>query len=150
MAVWQFQNLNKYGNIRTRIVYHPDGKPFNITSKGFGPVVTLTRFKYTYEHSVLPPSIFVSPTDGKTFIIPTWQEVVKGTTLDDVKWVKPEIKVAKKSEKIVIKTPSSKGDTEYTTTYYPDTDKYHCDCPGTWRTGGNCKHVKELRIKIGK
>jgi hypothetical protein len=151
MAIWQFQNLNKYGNIRTRIVYRQGGESFGINPNNFGPIVMVKRFKYTYKHSLLPPSLFISPTDGKTFIVPTWQEVIKGTTVEDIEWIKPKIKVETiKVENVVVKTPSSKGDTEYITTYYPTSGKYHCTCPGTWRTGGNCKHIKELRVKIGK
>jgi hypothetical protein len=147
MALWKFSNLNKYGTLRSRILHIPDGKPFSHGS-GFGNVVFVNRFKYSYEHPIFPPSLFKSPTDGKTFIVPTWQEVIEGTKIEDVEWIKPKIKVkVDKVENIIVKTPSSKGDTEYITTYYPNSGKYHCTCPGTWRTGGNCKHIKDLRIK---
>lgn len=147
MALWQFSNLNKYGTLRRRIMHLPDGKPFT-HGPGFGKFVAVSMFKYSYEHPTLPPTIFKSPNDGKFYIVPTWQEVVEGTTTNDVDWIKPTPKVqAVKAENIVVKTPSSKGDTEYVTTYYPASGKYHCTCPGTWRTGGNCKHVKELKLK---
>lgn len=147
MALWQFSNLNKYGTLRSRIMHLPDGKPFS-HGPGFGKVVIVKTFKYRYEHPTLPPTIFQSPNDGRWYIVPTWQEVIEGTTTNDVEWVRPTPKVqAIKSENVIVKTPSSKGDTEYITTYYPSSGKYHCTCPGTWRTGGNCKHIKELKLK---
>ena len=80
----------------------------------------------------------------KTYIMPGWQEVVNGTTLNDIIHIKPKVKVAR--SKTVTKTfNSSSSDAIYTTNYYPDSDKYHCNCPGTWRTGGNCKHIKQMR-----
>ena len=144
--LWKFTNKNKYGNLRGRIIYHPDGQPFTV-GKGFGDFVGVSVFKYKYEHSLIPPHLFTDR-DGKKFIVPEWREVLPETTINDIEWVKPKIKVIKKSEKIIVKTPSSKGDTEYITTYYPDTNKYHCTCPGTWRTGGNCKHIKKLNNEI--
>ena len=75
MALWKFSNLNKYGNWRHRIIALPDNKPFS-HGPGFGKVVGVSRFKYTYEHPILPPSIIVSPTTGKTYIVPAWMEVL--------------------------------------------------------------------------
>jgi hypothetical protein len=147
MALWQFSNLNKYGTLRSRVMYLPDGESFS-HGPGFGKLVIVKKFKYQYEHSTLPPTIFTSPNDGRVYIVPTWQEVVKGTTTNDVEWVRPVAKAQPiKSENVVVKTLSSKGDIEYITTYYPSSGKYHCTCPGTWRTGGNCKHIKELKLK---
>ena len=34
MALWEFTNKNKYGNLRSRIVYRPDGEPFSYNPKG--------------------------------------------------------------------------------------------------------------------
>lgn len=76
--------------------------------------------------------------------MPGWQEVVEGTTLNDVIHIKPKVKVSR-SKTVEVKTKSSSSDIIYTTKYYPDSDKYYCDCPGTWRTRGNCKHIKQMR-----
>ena len=76
--------------------------------------------------------------------MPGWVEVLPETRLEDINWIKPKVKVAK--SKTITKTfKSSSSDAIYTTKYYPDSGKLHCDCPGTWRTGGNCKHVKQMR-----
>jgi hypothetical protein len=147
MALWQFSNLNKYGTLRSRVMYLPDGGSFS-HGPGFGKLVIVKRFKYQHNHPTLPPIVFNPPNSSKWYIVPTWQEVIKGTTINDVEWVRPTLKIKDiKAENVVVKTPSSKGDTEYITTYYPTSGKYHCTCPGTWRTGGNCKHIKELKLK---
>ena len=75
--------------------------------------------------------------------MPGWQEVVEGTTLNDVIHIKPKVK--KKAETIVVETPSSRGDVMYKTRYYPDTKKFSCSCPGVWMSNNNCKHIKKLR-----
>jgi len=146
MAIWKFTNLNKYGMLKTRLV-SVDG-PLE-TGTGFGSFIHASRFKYEYKHPIFPPTLFTSPTDGKVYIVPTWQEVLPETTTRDIEWIKPKIKDIKptKLSKVVVKNMSSNGKDEYTTTYYPEMEKYHCTCPGTWRTQGNCKHVKELRLK---
>ena len=66
------------------------------------------------------------------------------TTLKDINWIKPKPK--KQRAKTIIKTHiSGSGLGEYTTKYYPESGKFHCTCPGYWRSGGNCKHVKQMR-----
>ena len=92
--LWKFTNTNKYGNLRSRIIYRPDGQPFSFNPKGFGKFVHVKVFKYVYEHPLLPPSLFTGQ-DGKKFIVPTWQEVLPETTLNDINWVKPEIEKPK-------------------------------------------------------
>jgi hypothetical protein len=94
----------------------------------------------------MPPALVES--NGKMYIVPTWKEVDPNTTLNDIHWVRPKVKVTK-SETVVKISKSSSSDAEYTTKYYPDSGKYHCDCPGTWRTRGNCKHVKQMRNEQG-
>ena len=39
MALWKFSNLNKYGNIRTRIIYRPDGESFGINPMSNPPTL---------------------------------------------------------------------------------------------------------------
>jgi len=146
MALWKFTNLNKYGNHRSRIIYKPDGEAFGFNPKGFGPFVNVQMFKYEYKHEVMPPGLIES--NGKKYIVPTWKEVDPNTTLKDIEWIKPTPKV--KRSKTVIKTFSSgSSDATYTTKYYPDSGKYFCDCPGSWRSYGNCKHIKQMRNEQG-
>jgi hypothetical protein len=140
MALWEFSAPNKHGMMRTRIV-HTEGS-LN-TSPKFGSPQIVRRFKYKYTHPIYPPMIWKH--EGKTYLMPKWKEVMEGTTLNDVEWVKPKPKVVVKQEPIVITSASSSSDKTYTTTYYPDSGKFWCDCPGMWRSGGNCKHVKQMR-----
>ena len=142
MALWEFSNLNKYGNYRKRII-HTEGA-LSIPGNGFGPSVIANRFRYKYEHPVMPPTIFKH--NGKTYLMPLWKEVVEGTTVDDIEWVKPKPKV--KKEPIVKTFASGSSNNVYETKYYPESGKYYCSCPGAWRSFGNCKHIKELRSKI--
>lgn len=142
MALWKFTNLNKYGNHRSRIIYKPDGEAFGFNPKGFGSFINVQMFKYEYKHEVMPPGLIES--NGKKYIVPTWKEVDPNTTLKDIEWIKPKPKV--KRSKTVIKTFSSgSSDATYTTKYYPDSGKFFCDCPGSWRSYGNCKHIKQMR-----
>jgi hypothetical protein len=144
--LYEFQNYNKHGNIRTRIIPWPNGKAFGINPKGLGSYIGVKVFKYEYKHEILPPGLINA--GGKKYIVPGWQEVLPETELNDIKWVKPKPKVVVKQEPIVVTSVSSSSNKTYTTTYYPDSGKFWCDCPGMWRSGGNCKHVKSLREKV--
>lgn len=145
MALWEFKNLNKHGNIRTRII-HTEGS-LSIPGSAFGPVVFARRFRYKYEHPYMPPTIL--ELNGKTYLMPYWKEVQKGTTINDIEWVKPKPK-KKRSETIIETFTSGSSDKVYETKYYPDSGKFYCSCPGSWRSQGNCKHIKELRLKLNK
>ena len=147
MALWHFTNLNKYGNPRSRIFHRPDGEAFSFNPNGFGSFVAVRRYKYEYEHPVLPPTIL--ELNGKTYLMPLWKEVVKGTTIDDIEWIKPKPK-KKRTEPVIETFTSGSSDSVYTTKYYPDSGNFHCTCPGSWRSRGNCKHIKELRNKINE
>ena len=68
MALWKFSNLNKYGNIRTRIVHLEDGKPFSYNPKGFGPFVEVHRFKYEHHH-LYAPVLFVDSNNQKFILL---------------------------------------------------------------------------------
>ncbi len=141
MALWKFTNLNKHGNLRSRIVYRPDGEAFSFNPKGFGPFVNVRMFRYEYKGAI-PPAL--ATFSGQTYIVPSWQKVDPNTTLKDINWIKPKPK--KQRAKTIIKTHiSGSGLGEYTTKYYPESGKFHCTCPGYWRSGGNCKHVKQMR-----
>jgi hypothetical protein len=142
MALWKFTNLNKYGNSRTRIIHRPNGKAFGFNPHGLGSFVNVQMFKYEYKHDILPPTLTVL--NGQKYIVPTWQKVDPNTTLNDIQWIKPKPKVKRKET--VIKTfKSGSSDMTYTTKYYPTSGKYFCDCPGSWRSFGNCKHIKQMR-----
>ena len=145
MALWKFTNLNKYGNYRSRIVYRPDGEAFGFNPKGFGPFINVQMFRYEYK-GIIPPAL--ATIGGQKYIMPSWQKVDPNTTLKDINWIKPKPKV--KRSKTVIRTfNSGSSDAVYTTKYYPDSGKYFCDCPGSWRSRGNCKHVKQMRNEQG-
>ena len=142
MALWKFTNKNKYGNLRSRIIYKPEGETLSFNPKGFGSFIHVQMFKYEYKHEILPPSLVTL--GNNKFIVPTWQKVNPNTTLKDINWIKPKPK--KQKTETVIKTHiSGSGLGEYTTKYYPESGKYHCSCPGYWRSRGNCKHVKEMK-----
>ena len=145
MALWKFSNLNKYGNWRHRIIALPDGKPFS-HGPGFGKVVGVSRFKYTYEHPILPPTIFKSSVDNKKYIVPAWMEVLPETTLNDIEWIKPEIKktVTEKQEPQTWKF-ESKSDPGSFYVVQVIGNKIKCNCPGVWRSKDRkCKHIKEV------
>ena len=145
MALWHFTNFNKYGNPRHRIFHRPDGEPFS-HGPGFGSTM-VRRFKYDYEHSVMPPTIL--ELNGKTYLMPIWKEVVEGTTIKDINWIKPK---PKRIEPIVeINVSGSNPDIKYKTSYHPSSGNYYCNFPCIWRAkDGKCKHIKALEAKINK
>lgn len=142
MPLIKFTNKNKYGNLRHRIIYSPEDKPFSIKPKGFGPFVAVRRFKYTYEDPIMPPSLFTD-VEGQKWIIPSWKKVLPETTLDDIEWVKPEIE---KTEVINWEFKSSSSNAVYTVKNKGK--NYYCNCPGYWRSfDKKCKHIKEVISK---
>jgi len=95
-------------------------------------------FKYKYEGQVLPPTVIKAPS-GKTYIVPTWQEVHPQTTIKDIEWVKPK---SPKLDPIKYEVTGSNGD-KYNTIYNPNNKKWKCSCLGSWRAkDGICKHIK--------
>lgn len=144
MPLWEFKNLNRYGNFRTRIIHTE--KSLGLPGGKFGPIVFARRFRYKYEHSYMPPSIL--EINGKTYLMPLWQEVVKGTTINDIEWIKPKPKPVKKREVIKHTFESATSGSIYTTREYHNEDgsiKYTCNCPGVWRSKERkCKHIKSL------
>ena len=145
MALWQFTHLNKHGNFRQRII-HTKGA-LSLPGGGLGPHVMASRFKYKYEEPVMAPSLF--KTNGKTYLMPIWKEVVEGTTLDDIEWIKPK---PKRTDPIIeMNVSGSSPDKVYKTAYYPDSGNFYCNCPGRWRAhDGKCKHIKALEKKVNK
>ena len=144
--LYEFKNYNKHGNVRTRVISWPNGKAFGINPKGLGSYIGVRIFKYEYTHELNPPSLLTLT--GKKYIVPGWIEVLPETELNDIKWVKPKPKV-KQEPIIVITVSSSNANKTYKTVYYPDSGKFHCNCPGRWRAfDGKCKHIKSLEKKV--
>tara|TARA_R110002060_G_scaffold66885_1_gene75646 strand:+ start:6495 stop:6932 length:438 start_codon:yes stop_codon:yes gene_type:complete len=142
MPIVEFSNLNKYGNLRTRRFWQEKSN-LSINPKGFGPFIGFKLFKYDHNHYMSPSLVTIG---DKRYIVPTWVEVLPETRLEDINWIKPKTKLTVKKSKTVIKTfSSSSSDATYTTKFYPDSGKYFCDCPGSWRSLGNCKHIKQMR-----
>jgi hypothetical protein len=96
----------------------------------------VNMFKYKYEGHMFPALVTIS---NKKYIVPTWQEVQLQTTLDDIDWIKPQ---SKKLDIVKFEVIGSNGD-KYNTVFNPNTKKWKCSCPGSWRAkDGICKHIK--------
>ena len=142
MPLFQVSTLNKYGNLRSRIV-HRDSSQFTIKPKGFGKFIGVKRFKYEHVHSYVCPALTVI--SGKKYLLPDWKEVDLKTTLEDINWIKP-IKPEPKVEPNLFKFKSSSSDSIYTVRKIMDS--YKCNCPGYWRSKTReCKHIKEVKNK---
>ena len=147
MALFKFQNLNKHGNLRTRIVHSPTSQ-FSFKPAGYGKFVNVQRFYYEVEHAYLSPALHTD-NNGDKFILPTFQKVHPETTLEDIKLIRPKVK--KRTEPIIETSISSSGDVTYETKYYPDSGKIYCSCPGQWRAKDRrCKHIKAMELKVKK
>ena len=142
MPLIKFQNLNKYGNWRTRIFYHPTTN-YGLDPRGFGPAINVSLFKYKH-NDLIPPHLFVSPVDGKKYILPTWQPVLPETTLKDIDWIKSKVKKEKELYKSW-KIKSSNGIDEYKVVQ-KGINNFNCNCLGARIYGGrDCRHVKEVK-----
>jgi hypothetical protein len=141
--LYKFTNKNKYGTLRSRIIYRPNGEGFKFNPKNFGDFVDVRVFRYTYEHPILPPSLFIDK-DGQKWIVPIWKKVLPETTLEDINWVKPKVKKEKpKKDEWLFESKSDPGH------FYKVTQvgiTYKCNCPGVWRAKDRqCKHIKEVK-----
>ena len=151
MALFKFAHHNKHGNIRTRILHRPTTQCVVDNSKVYGGFVNVQLFKYTYEHLTTPPTLHVK--NGKKYILPSNQEVILETTMDDIEWVKVEptnkVIVYKKPQPIQIQTTwefeSSSSPGHFYTVRL--SGKIHkCNCPGVYRSKDKiCKHIKEVQ-----
>ena len=142
--LYKFTNKNKYGTLRSRIIYRPNGEGFKFNPKNFGDFVDVRVFRYTYEHPVLPPSLFTDK-DGQKWIVPIWKKVLPETTLKDINWVKPKVKKEKpQKDEWLFESKSDPGH------FYKVTQvgvTYRCNCPGVWRAKDRqCKHIKEVKL----
>ena len=147
MPLIKFSNLNKYGTVRTRILYTPT-MPFKVDPRGLGSFIAVSTFKYKHEHH-MPPGLLIS--NGKKYIVPTWVEVLAETTLADIEWIKPVPKdIIKPNDEVKSNTWKFESKSEpgafYTVTQKGD--KFKCSCPGSWRSKDKekgCKHVQEVK-----
>jgi hypothetical protein len=78
----------------------------------------------------------------KLAIIPWWVNVPLNTTLDDIIWIREDNEpVQTQPEFIEIKSSSSNEKYRIT----KKINKYHCTCPGFWRSKDRvCKHIKQV------
>ena len=149
MALLQFSNKNKYDNTRTRII-HNNTTSLGINPSGFGSFISVSVFKYEYEHPILAPSLFVN-LKGDKYIVPTWQKVHPKTELKDIIWKKTKLK-KDKTEKKTWKFDSSSSDSVYTVTKV-DSATLKCNCPGFYRVkdrNRGCKHIQKVRVSLTK
>ena len=84
--------------------------------------------------------------ENRYVIMPHGIECHPKTTMNDIVIVdEPVVKPPKiKEEKWNFMSSDGKG--KYTVRQ--DMGKLKCNCMGFWKSKGNCKHVKEVRIKI--
>ena len=75
MALFKFQNLNKHGNLRTRIVHSPTSQ-FSFNPSGYGKFVNVQRFYYEMKHTYLSASLYTDA-KGDKFILPSIFKVKK-------------------------------------------------------------------------
>ena len=151
MALHQIIEKHKVNILGQEIVYtNKFLKYTEKTSYGFKPASSLVShssrlFKYTHEHSYLPPTLVVL--NGQKYIMPSWQKVHPETTYDDIEWIKPA-KVEAPVEKNTWKFESS-SDPGHFYTVRQNGLKLTCNCSGFWRAKDRrCKHVKEVEQKI--
>jgi hypothetical protein len=151
MALFKFAHRNKHGNIRTRILHRPTTQFVVDNPKAYGGFVHVQLFKYTYEHPTIPPTLHVE--NGKKYILPSNQEVILETTMDDIEWIKidPINRVIVYNKPKPIQAPttwefesSSSPGQFYTVRLLGKT--YKCNCPGVYRSKDKiCKHIKEVQ-----
>jgi hypothetical protein len=151
MALFKFAHRNKHGNIRTRILHRPTTQFVVDNPKAYGGFVHVQLFKYTYEHPTIPPTLHVE--NGKKYILPSNQEVILETTMDDIEWIKidPINRVIVYNKPKPIQAPttwefesSSSPGQFYTVRLLGKT--YKCNCPGVYRSKDRiCKHIKEVQ-----
>jgi len=139
MPLHEFSNLNKHGNIRSRIIYNPTTS-FGINPKGLGGYIGVRCFKYKFTNIISPTLVILS---NQKYLMPGWVKVHPKTELSDIEWIKPIIK--KSIEKFENKSSSSNK--IYITKRFTRGNKitYTCTCPGAWISRGNCKHIKQLK-----
>jgi len=152
MPLWKFKNLNKYGNIRTRIM-HTEDSQFTYKPKGLGSFVGVSRFKYQSRSKYY--GLVVSPRDGKTYLTPDWVEVLPQTTFADIEGPKEETRGRKKNS-TKFENPrewkfESKSDPDsWYVVKHVSEFKLTCTCMGQYRAKDRqCRHMKEVMKELG-
>jgi hypothetical protein len=151
MPLWKFTNLNKYGHLRTRIMYTEDSQ-FTYKPKGLGSFVGVSRFKYESKSKYY--GLLVSPRDGKTYLTPDWVEVLPETTINDIKPFEEETRGRKKGSKKVdnpnewrFESKSDPG--SYYVVKQVSDYKVSCTCSGQYRAKDRkCRHMKEVMNEL--
>jgi hypothetical protein len=141
-----FTNLNKYGTPRNRIIHVPDGKPFT-HGPGYGPIVISRVFKYEYTGSTSPSLVSFN---GKKYIVPSWQEVLPETTLNDIEWVKPQVEAPPPAQSNTWKFQSKSSPDQYYIVRQ-NGSKLSCNCSGFWRAKDRekgCVHIQQVRSNM--
>ena len=110
----------------------------------------VTRLTYTVKDTVIPPMIYKSYQDHKTYIVPVWMEVHPDTTRDDIVWERFKPKPQEQpAEKKTFQFESSSDKSVFYTVRVNGT-KVTCNCPGVWRAKDRtCKHMKQVRQELG-
>lgn len=143
MALWEFTNLNKYNNLRTRIIYHPDGKAFGFNPKGLGSFVAARRFRYQAPQPFF--GLITSSVNGQKYITPGWIPVVPETTLNDIYYEAPKVKKEQKEKPKKWTFTSARSGEEYTVKYNA-AGNLSCTCWG-YIAHKKCKHIKEVEAQ---
>ena len=141
MPLVQLSNLNKYGNIRRRILYYEGQFTFN--PRGLGKFVHVQNFKYEYYHDYMAPQMQVR--DGEKLIIPGDLKIHPETTFNDIEWIKPKKPIEKEEWEV----KSSNGEDTYKVRRRGG--EFNCNCGGWWRVKNKdigCRHVQEIREKL--
>ena len=137
--LFEIFHKDKEGKLVSSIEYR-ESSAYDLTKEQLNSSMTIVRpFKYVSKS----PFYGLVSQDGKKFMIPDWLEVRPDTVYEDIKYNTPR---KKKEKPEIFEFKSSSGNGMYQVRKLSD-GSLRCNCPGTWRTKGNCKHVKELRSK---
>jgi len=137
--LWKLTTMNKYGNLRSRIVYSDGALTIG---RGFGPFVGAKLFRY--ESRSKYHGVVVSPVNGKKYLTPDWVEVHPQTTLSDIIHHEP---APAKEQPTMWEFKSDSSDAVYRVRY--NGIKLTCSCPGSWRAfDRRCKHIKQVEKEI--
>jgi hypothetical protein len=142
------------GRKETKLIHLEPGEQVKISPQQDGIVTAGCKtFKYQVpKHKYLTKMIVCF--GDKTFIYPAQIECHPKTTLDDVvEYLTEEQLLEEKVEAPEVKVQmwefeSASGGGTYIVTLNKHGNP-KCNCPGTWRSKGRCKHVKEVEKELG-
>ena len=100
-------------------------------------------FKYDIEHNINPSIIKVK---GEKYIVPVWLKAHPSTTLEDINWIRPKVRVQKE----IFTETSGSGQGDYKVKFDPVKNYWTCNCQGFWRLKNRmegCKHIKAVKNK---